>query len=75
MPVVGLGNTENVNVPTMVESLLTERALKCSGGGGFRCSHSMVLTNRGLYSFGSNKHGQLGHGNFEDKLVPTEIKV
>jgi len=35
----------------------------------------LLLTNNGyLYSFGNNKYGQLGHGDFEDRNYPTLIK-
>lgn len=36
----------------------------------------MVLSNGGaLYSWGENKYGQLGHGDHEHRISPTEIKA
>ena len=42
----------------------------CCGG-----HYTAVVTDRGsLYTFGCGKHGRLGTGNENDKLVPVRIK-
>ena len=48
---------------------LMEKAVAAGG------AHSLVLTEEGdVYSFGWGESGQLGHGNTEDRGVPTKIE-
>lgn len=38
--------------------------------------HSISVSASGaLYTFGWSKYGQLGHGNFEDHLVPHKLEA
>jgi len=34
-----------------------------------------VSSSGGLYTYGWSKYGQLGHGNFEDSLVPHKLQA
>lgn len=34
-----------------------------------------VSSSGGLYTYGWSKYGQLGHGNFEDSLVPQKLQA
>ena len=38
--------------------------------------HSVTVTSSGgLYTYGWSKYGQLGHGDFEDHLVPRKLEA
>ena len=38
--------------------------------------HSVTVSSSGgLYTYGWSKYGQLGHGDFEDHLVPRKIEA
>jgi hypothetical protein len=37
--------------------------------------HTAVACARGVYTFGCNAHGQLGHGNLSDSHVPLRVKA
>ena len=41
---------------------------------GWRHTISVSVTG-GLYTFGWSKYGQLGHGDFEDHLVPHKVEA
>jgi alpha-tubulin suppressor-like RCC1 family protein len=49
-----------------------QRVTAIAAGG----DHSMAVTVGGtLLAFGSNKHGQLGTGDFLDRMTPTEVLI
>eukprot|EP00887_Chlorella_sp_A99_P000240 scaffold13.g240.t1 len=57
---LGLGDTINRNVPTVVAGLLKNKRVV---GGACGKHHTVVFTSGGeSYSFGLNGHGQLGNG-------------
>ena len=38
--------------------------------------HSVTVSSSGaLYTYGWSKYGQLGHGDFEDHLVPRKLEA
>lgn len=38
--------------------------------------HTIAVSNMGsLYTFGWSKYGQLGHGDFEDHLIPHKLEA
>ena len=38
--------------------------------------HTLAVADSGnLYTFGWSKYGQLGHGDFEDHLVPFQVQA
>ena len=70
---LGHGGTSNRLVPTMITptAFSDVRIIAISAGR----SHSMVLDSNGdVWIWGSGDNGQLGHGDTEDRLVPTRIK-
>ena len=69
---LGHGNLKGRRVPKVIEALSDRRVVAIAAGG----AHSMVLTDAGeVLSFGEGKHGQLGHGDEEDQLVPKVIEA
>lgn len=63
---LGLGNTENKYVPSIVQSLLGKRVTMVAAGA----SHSLCLTDRNdVFSCGYNAKGQLGLG--DDRSMGT----
>jgi alpha-tubulin suppressor-like RCC1 family protein len=58
---LGHGNENSVPEPLIITSLLKIKVIKIATGEG----HSLVLSNEGsIYSWGSDRFGQLGHGGF-----------
>eukprot|EP00947_MAST-08B_sp_MAST-8B-sp1_P002028 g2028.t1 len=69
---LGHGNTENQDVPKLIEALSGTRVCAVSAGK----EHSLFLTEDGeVYSCGYGDRGQLGHGNEEDQDVPKLIEA
>lgn len=69
---LGHGNAEEQHTPKLVEALSGIKCKQVSCGVG----HTTVLTDDGkVFTFGSNSDGQLGHGNKETKLIPTQVRA
>ena len=69
---LGHGDMDDQRVPKVIEALRDVRVVAIAAGG----VHSMALTDEGaVLSFGHGKHGQLGHGDEEDLLVPKVIEA
>ncbi|XP_033222191.1 uncharacterized protein LOC117176193 isoform X2 [Belonocnema kinseyi] len=69
---LGHGNTENVNLPTLVTSLLGTAINHISAGH----AHTMVLSADGVvYVFGCNNVGQLGMTNSRKCLIPQKVPL
>ena len=69
---LGHGDKRDRATPKLVHGLAGKKAKEVACGG----FHTIVLVEDGsLYSFGNGQGGQLGHCNFECKLIPTLIKV
>eukprot|EP00794_Sanderia_malayensis_P003524 gene3523-4025_t len=67
---LGLGDTENHPVPTLVESLSQERVIMVRCG----TSHTGLVTEGGeVWMWGSNDFGQLGLGDQKQRNVPCKI--
>ncbi|GAB2218596.1 hypothetical protein Droror1_Dr00001822 [Drosera rotundifolia] len=69
---LGLGDREDRNVPQKVASSngLKMNLVAC----GWR--HTIAVSTSGdLYTYGWSKYGQLGHGDFEDHLVPHKLEA
>ena len=68
---LGHGDVGRCYVPTAVSELASERVIRVDGGSGF----TAVLTRDAtMFTWGINLHGQLGHGDREDRHVPTPVR-
>ena len=68
---LGHGDTENKLVPTMITSVEDTDIVQIAA----RECHTILLGADGsVYTFGEGYRGRLGHGDEENKLVPTMIK-
>jgi len=68
---LGLGVTEERNVPTLLRGELENKSVMQVAAGN---NHTIFVTADGLgYACGANRNGQLGVGDTEDRLVPTLI--
>lgn len=69
---LGLGDTEDRDVPELIEGLNEEIIVQVKMGWKF----SLALTKSGkVYSWGWNNSGQLGHGDIVEKHIPEQIKA
>ncbi len=70
---LGLGDKKERLTPVEVTGLPSGEIKKISTSG----NHSVAIINDGvndhLYTWGLNDHGQLGLGDEDDRLVPTEV--
>ncbi|XP_063677273.1 E3 ubiquitin-protein ligase HERC2-like isoform X2 [Bolinopsis microptera] len=67
-----LGNRDNsyCKTPTRVNTLGNSKVVDIACGS----LHSACITEDGaLYTWGKGKYGRLGHGNNDDKMVPTKV--
>ena len=69
---LGHGTEYSEPLPKLIEVLLGSKVLQVSAGG----LHSLLLLEGGaVMSFGDGGHGQLGHGDLEDRFLPEHIEV
>lgn len=69
---LGLGDRKDRLVPEEVTSVQGENMLMVACGW----RHTMCVASSGtMYTFGWSKYGQLGHGDFEDQLVPHPVSA
>ncbi|KAF8772726.1 hypothetical protein HU200_005445 [Digitaria exilis] len=67
---LGLGDRNDRLLPEKVSSVEGERMVLVACGW----RHTITVSNSGnLYTYGWSKYGQLGHGDFEDHLVPHKL--
>ncbi|XP_073698567.1 probable E3 ubiquitin-protein ligase HERC4 [Garra rufa] len=67
---LGLGDTAERHVPTVVNSLQQKKTVSISCGG----EHTATLSKGGaVFTFGSGGSGQLGHNSFEDEHYPRVV--
>lgn len=68
----GLGDIKKISMPTKISSLngIPIAFIACGG------SHSFVVSKSGaVFGFGKNNSGQLGIGDYVDRLYPTQLKT
>ncbi|KAK7161310.1 hypothetical protein R3I94_004095 [Phoxinus phoxinus] len=67
---LGLGDTTDRHVPTVVNSLNRKKTVSISCGG----EHTATLSKGGtVFTFGSGGFGQLGHNSFTDEHHPRVV--
>ncbi|KAK7161330.1 hypothetical protein R3I94_004113 [Phoxinus phoxinus] len=67
---LGLGDTTDRHVPTVVNSLNRKKTVSISCGG----EHTATLSKGGtVFTFGSGGSGQLGHNSFTDEHHPRVV--
>lgn len=67
---LGHGDTSPKDEPTLIEALKDKDIIYIACGG----SHSAAISScGGLYTWGRDNYGCLGHGNSEDCAVPTQV--
>ncbi|KAB1210505.1 Ultraviolet-B receptor UVR8 [Morella rubra] len=69
---LGLGDRNDRLVPEKVSAVDGQKMVKVACG--WRHTISVSLPG-GLYTYGWSKYGQLGHGDFEDRLVPHRLEA
>ncbi|PPD84666.1 hypothetical protein GOBAR_DD18411 [Gossypium barbadense] len=69
---LGLGDRNDRLVPEKVSTLNEEKMNMVACGWRHTISVSVI---GGLYTYGWSKYGQLGHGDFEDHLVPYKVEA
>ena len=67
---LGLGSWDSKDTFTLVAALAGIPVISASASA----SHSVVLTEAGVYTMGNGDHGQLGHGDLGWRQVPTLVK-
>ena len=68
--VLGHGDENNCKSPKLVNAMVGKRPRQIS----FGYSHTAVCTeDGGLFTFGHGEHGQLGHGDMENNLLPKQV--
>uniref|UniRef100_A0A453NK49 RCC1-like domain-containing protein n=3 Tax=Aegilops tauschii subsp. strangulata TaxID=200361 RepID=A0A453NK49_AEGTS len=69
---LGLSDRDDRSVPEKVSSVEGEKMVLVACGW----RHSVTVSSSGgLYTYGWSKYGQLGHGDFEDHLVPRKLEA
>ncbi len=73
---LGHGDNRDRNVPTQIAALADRRVIQLVqvDDAHFHLQIFAVCADGGVYSWGRGGYGQLGHGNNEDRNVPTLIK-
>ncbi|XP_031387743.1 ultraviolet-B receptor UVR8-like isoform X2 [Punica granatum] len=69
---LGLGDRNDRLFPVKVSAVYGEKMVMVACGWRHTIS---VSASGGLYTFGWSKYGQLGHGDFEDHLVPHKLEA
>jgi alpha-tubulin suppressor-like RCC1 family protein len=68
---LGLEDNLDKNVPTEIQREEDVKIISVSCGG----FHTVLLSDDDrIWTFGDNFYGQLGHGDIEERYVPTEIQ-
>lgn len=69
---LGLGDRNDRLVPEKVASADEEKMVLVACGWRHTIS---VSSSGGLYTYGWSKYGQLGHGDFDDHLIPHKLEA
>jgi len=67
--VLGHGDEAALSVPRPIAGLVGVRVERIAAGG----AHSLALVAGGLWSWGWNRHGQLGHGDSRARHTPCRV--
>ncbi|EKX35889.1 hypothetical protein GUITHDRAFT_40307, partial [Guillardia theta CCMP2712] len=71
---LGLGTTDAVGSPCPIIALQGLLVVSVACGGGSEEQHSAAVTEQGqVYTWGSGKSGQLGHGDSQNLVLPRLI--
>ncbi|KAF1316818.1 Rcc1 and btb domain-containing protein 2, partial [Globisporangium splendens] len=73
---LGLGSTTSVPDPRLITSLPMQVHGEQLGVLAVSCGKhrvALVTTQAKLFTWGNNKYGQLGHGDYANRLVPQEV--
>ncbi|OAY65499.1 ultraviolet-B receptor UVR8 [Ananas comosus] len=69
---LGLGDRNDRLIPEKVSSIEGEKMVLVACGW----RHTITVSSSGnLYTYGWSKYGQLGHGDFEDHLIPHKLEA
>lgn len=69
---LGLGDENNQLLPVHVGGALADEVVVTVAAGAV---HSLAVTSHGaLFSFGRGEGGRLGHGDEDERLVPTRVQ-
>ena len=69
---LGHGDEQSQLLPKKIEAFAGQRVVAVSAGA----FHSLAITANGaVWSWGNGGWGQLGHGNYEDQLLPKKIEA
>ncbi|XP_020245263.1 protein RCC2 isoform X2 [Asparagus officinalis] len=67
---LGHGDTRNRAMPTIVSELSKYKVVRAGAGR----NHTVIVTEDGdSFSFGMNKHGQLGTGSIKNEVEPSPV--
>ncbi|KAI4343472.1 hypothetical protein L6164_010816 [Bauhinia variegata] len=69
---LGLGDRNDRLIPEKVSSINDDKMVMVACGWRHTIS---VSSSGGLYTYGWSKYGQLGHGDFEDHLIPHKLQA
>ncbi|KAF6170563.1 hypothetical protein GIB67_031971 [Kingdonia uniflora] len=69
---LGLGDRNDRLVPQKVSAINGQQMIQVACGWRHTIS---VSSSGGLYTYGWSKYGQLGHGDFEDHLIPHQLQA
>jgi len=68
---LGHGAEDHELVPRLVEALAGKKVIGAAAGA----NHTAVWTDEGeLFTFGTGRHGRLGHGGTQNELVPRQVE-
>ena len=71
---LGLGDTKDRMWPTQVSTLRNLRVLPAGVVAGLE--HTVALTSDGgVFTWGSGRCGQLGHGSFNSETQPRKVMI
>uniref|UniRef100_K3WYC0 RCC1-like domain-containing protein n=1 Tax=Globisporangium ultimum (strain ATCC 200006 / CBS 805.95 / DAOM BR144) TaxID=431595 RepID=K3WYC0_GLOUD len=73
---LGLGSTSSLPEPQLITSLPIQVHGERLGVLAVSCGKhhvALVTTQAKLFTWGNNKYGQLGHGDYTNRLVPQEV--
>ena len=70
---LGHGDEQDQPLPKKIEALAGQRTIIAVGAGYF---HSLAVTADGtLRSWGEGTYGKLGHGDWQDQLLPMKVEA